>query len=182
MNVYILVFMRSPMIWPLRDVLQEMIVSEIETRERGSSLLKRYGTTSLARAWRGGGWGVVISRSRFFFTRISNPTFVYQKRQFLQKLIKCNLFISPFPWYFQFARVLRAINKRNSFSHLSMVTARDTTTWWVVLTRVHCVLDTKTFQAQPRPPLLHGGHFLTGVRIVLWQLVTDITHWTGFFD
>jgi len=35
-------------------VLQEMIFSEIETRVRGTSLLKRYGTTSLDWVWKGG--------------------------------------------------------------------------------------------------------------------------------
>ena len=35
-------------------MLQEMIVSEIETRVRGTSLLKRYGTTSLDWVWKGG--------------------------------------------------------------------------------------------------------------------------------
>ena len=51
-------------------MLQEMTVSEIETRVRGTSLLKRYGTTSLDWVWKGG--GVLIPRSRFFFTRIPN--------------------------------------------------------------------------------------------------------------
>ena len=35
-------------------MLQEMIVSEIETKVRGSSLLKRYGTTSLDWVWKRG--------------------------------------------------------------------------------------------------------------------------------
>ena len=80
-------------------MLQEMIVSEIETRVRGTSLLKRYGTTSLDCLERAG--RVLIPRSRFFFTRIPNlvlfswlsriPFFVSRQRQFLQKLIKCNL-------------------------------------------------------------------------------------------
>ena len=35
-------------------MLQEMIVSEIETRVSGSSLLKRYGTASLDWVWKEG--------------------------------------------------------------------------------------------------------------------------------
>ena len=133
--------MLFPILWPLKNLCVAGNDCFID-RVRGTSLLKRYGTTSLDRVWKGGDGGswfrVAASFSRefripYFFLAIPNPAFVYQKRQFLQKLIKCNLYIGPFDWYFQFARVFRLMIERNSFSQLSMVKARDTTTWWVVL-------------------------------------------------
>ena len=78
-------------------MLQEMIVSEIQTRVRGSSLLKRYGTTSLDRVWKGGVGGRDCAFPLLFHENLNPVLFlVYPKRQFLQKLIKCNLYIGPF--------------------------------------------------------------------------------------
>ena len=46
MNLYIVVFLLFPKIWSLVNVLQQMIVPYIETKGRGSALLKRCRTAS----------------------------------------------------------------------------------------------------------------------------------------
>ena len=66
-------------------MLQEMIFSEIETRVRGTSLLKKYGTTSLDWVWKGGrgpdsAFPLLFHEnpeSRTFFMAIPNPVFCF---------------------------------------------------------------------------------------------------------
>ena len=78
-------------------MLQEMIVSEIETRVRGTYLLKRYGTTSLDWVWKGGGKGPDSAfpllfhenpESRTFFMAIPNPVFCFPTKTISAKANK----------------------------------------------------------------------------------------------
>ena len=184
--------MLFPIIWPLRNLCvagnncprnrdeSKRLISAEKTRDN------KFKTGS------GKGGGVLIPRSRFFLKRIPNlvlfswlsrvPVFVSQQRQFLQKVIKCNLYIDPFHWYFQFARVLKVMNFHTSV-------------WWKRVMRYDNFLGRCDSCAQcPWYKNFSGtvstapsswvalAHWLTGVRIELWQLITDITHWTRFFD